>query len=165
MIAALPTLRQEFPDLRYLVIGDGPERAALEEQARAVGGVVFTGALPAMDVPRHLALAELMILANRRMPDGEDEGFPLVFLEAMACGKPVIAGNSGGVADEITDGVNGLLVDGNDPATIVAAVGRILQNSDFAARLAEAGMQTARRAAWPNRAAAFIALCERLSRA
>jgi len=165
VIAALPTLRREFPDLRYMVIGDGPERAALEEQARAAGGVVFTGAVPAEDIPRHLALSDLMILANRRMPDGEDEGFPLVFLEAMACGKPVIAGNSGGVADEIANGTNGLLVDGNDPAAIAASVGRILRNPEFAARLAESGMQTARRAAWPNRAAAFIALCERLSQA
>jgi len=165
VIAALPVLRREFPDLRYLVIGDGPERTALEEQARAVGGVVFTGAIPSEDIPRYLALSDLMILANRRMPDGEDEGFPLVFLEAMACGKPVIAGKSGGIADEITDGANGLLSDGNDPTAIAGAVGRILRNPEFAARLTQAGLQTARRAAWPNRAAAFIALCERLSRA
>lgn len=163
VLAAIGLLRAEFPDLHYLVIGDGPERPALEAQARAAGNVTFAGVVPAADVPRYLALSDVMILANRRMPDGEDEGFPLVFLEAMACRKPVIAGNSGGVADEITDGKNGLLVDGADPAAIATAISHILRDPAFAAKLAEAGKETARRAAWPNRAAAFTALCERLA--
>lgn len=163
VIAALPLLRAEFPDLCCLIVGDGPERAALQAQAAAIGGVVFAGAVPGVDIPRYLALAELMVLANRRLADGEDEGFPLVFLEAMACGKPVIAGNAGGVRDEITQDENGLLVDGDDQAAIAAAIGRVLREPGLAARLTEAGLRTARAAAWPVRARAFMELCERLA--
>ena len=52
-------------------------------------------------------------MANREMPDGDTEGFGLVFLEANACGIPVIAGKAGGSVDAVTDGANGLVVNGD----------------------------------------------------
>lgn len=166
VLEAVAALLPAFPDLHYLVVGDGQERAALEAraaQADLAGHVSFAGGVPAEDVPRHLALAELMIMANRRMPDGEDEGFGLVFLEANACGKPVIAGRAGGAVEVVQDEVNGLLVDGADPASIAAALRRLLNDPALAGALAANGLDMARRAAWPVRAQAFLDLCARLA--
>jgi phosphatidylinositol alpha-1,6-mannosyltransferase len=165
VLEAVALLRPEFPDLAYLVVGDGPERAALEARAARAdlaGAVRFAGAVPAEEVPRYLALAEVFVMANRRLDDGEDEGFGLVFLEAGACGKPVIAGRAGGAVEVVREGETGLLVDGADPADIARALRRVLSDPALAARLAEAGLAHARAADWRARAGAFLELCEEL---
>lgn len=165
VLEAIMLLLPEFPDLHYLVIGDGPEAPALHARAHAIRDhVTFAGAIPASEIPRHIALAEIMIMANRRMPDGEDEGFGLVFLEANACGKPVIAGNAGGAPEVIRDGVNGLLVDGADPTAIAAALRRLLNDDALARGLAANGLAMAREASWTQRAQSFLDLCARLAR-
>lgn len=99
-----------------------------------------------------------MALPNRAEP-GEVDGLPLVLLEAQASGRPVIAGLSGGTGEAIADGVSGLLVDGNDPAAIAAAVVRVLADGALAARLAAAGRSRAEAAGWPVRAQQFLAVC------
>src|SRR5437868_15078405 len=101
-----------------------------------------------------------MVMPNRGMPDGEDEGLSLIFLEANACGLPVIAGRSGGVPEIVRDLDNGLLVDGNDVSEIAAAITRVLRDRGLAARLATNGLRRAREAGWDQAAARFLALCE-----
>lgn len=155
-----------LPGAQCLVVGDGPERAALESQAARLGisgRTTFAGAVAHADVPRHLALASVMVMPNRRMPDGEDEGFGLVFLEAQACGVPVVAGRAGGAPEVVRDGETGLLADGDDPDDVARALRRILDDPALAAALVQGGLEAARGAAWPARAAAFLALCERLA--
>ncbi len=167
VLDAMPTLLRDMPDLHYLIVGDGPQRAELEARAAQpdlAGRVTFTGAVPAADVPRYLSLAECMVLPNRRMPDGEDDGASLVFLEANACAKPVIAGRAGGAGELVRDEVNGLLVDGNDPTAIASALHRLLTEPGLADRLAAHGLVMARAASWDNRARPFLDLCERLAR-
>ncbi|HVC62807.1 MAG TPA: glycosyltransferase family 4 protein [Acetobacteraceae bacterium] len=166
VIEALPRILLAVPDLHYLVVGDGPQAAELRALAVRCGiaeRVSFVGAVPHAEVPRYLALAELMAMPNRRMPDGEDDGLSLIFLEANACGLPVIGGRSGGAPEVVEDGVNGLLADGGDAASIAAAVTRLLCDADLAARLAGNGVQRAAQAGWAQRSAEFIALCERVA--
>jgi phosphatidylinositol alpha-1,6-mannosyltransferase len=159
LIAALPAIRARHPDAILLVAGDGPQRAELEALAAAAGGaVVFAGAVPAADMPALYALAELVALPNRAAP-GESDGTPLVFLEAGACGRPVVGGRAGGTAEAVTEGVNGLLVDGEDPAAIAAAVLCLLDDPALAARLAAGGLAAAGAAGWPARTRSFLDLC------
>jgi Glycosyl transferases group 1 len=80
-----------------------------------------------------------MIMANRLMPCGDVEGFGIVFLEAAACGKPVIAGASGGTAEAVRDGESGLLVDGSSAAAIARAVVELATDSARRDRMGEAG--------------------------
>ena len=120
VLKALARWRPEDAGIRYLIAGDGPCRAALEEEARALGvadkvtflGTVDEGALPAL-----YAACDVFLMPNRA--DGVDfEGFGIVFLEAAASGRPAIGGRSGGVPEAVDDGVTGA-VGGEDDEELV----------------------------------------------
>ncbi|WP_326553935.1 glycosyltransferase [Micromonospora sp. NBC_01813] len=125
---------------RCVFIGDGPLRAAAEADAAARGlDITFTGALPPDSVRHHLDRAKVFIGPSRTAPDGDAEGFGLVFLEAAAAGLPVVAYRHGGVVEAVVDGVTGLLVDEGDQRGLAAALVRLLADPTLAARLGTAG--------------------------
>ncbi|WP_270939392.1 glycosyltransferase family 4 protein, partial [Falsiroseomonas oryzae] len=151
LIAAMPAVRARMPEALLLVAGEGPQRGGLDALAATCGGhdaIRFAGAVPPAEMPALYAVAEIVALPNRADP-GESDGVPLVFLEANACGRPVIGGRAGGTPEVVTDGVNGLLVDGEDSDAIAAAVLRVLDDPALAARLAAGGLAAARDAGWP----------------
>jgi phosphatidylinositol alpha-1,6-mannosyltransferase len=78
-------------------------------------------------------------MANRQMRDGDVEGFGIVFVEAGACGKPMIAGASGGTGDAVHDGLNGLRVDGTSVDAIARAIVRLAADQELRRRIGEAG--------------------------
>ena len=89
-----------------------------------------------------LAACEMLVMPSRAiLRRGDTEGFGMVFLEAGACGKPVVGGDSGGIRDAVVDGETGLLVDPEDPAEVGAAICRLLSDRELAARLGERGRQ------------------------
>ncbi len=157
LLEALPVILAAEPRAALLVAGEGPQRAALEGAARGLP-VVFAGAVAADAMPGLYALAELVALPNREEP-GESDGMPLVFLEAGACGRPVLGGRAAGTPEAVEEGVNGLLVDGTDPGDIAAAALRVLADPALAARLAAGGRAAAARNGWEGRARDFLALC------
>jgi len=159
LIAALPAILAGEPRAMLVVAGDGPQRAALEHAAQGLP-VRFLGAVAPAEMPGLYALAELVVLPNRAEP-GESDGLPLVFLEANAAGQPVIGGRAGGTEEAVEDGRNGLLVAGEDPAAIAAAVTRVLADPALAARLAAGARAVAAERGWAGRAAAFVELCRR----
>lgn len=159
LIEALPAIRARHPDVVLLVVGEGPQRPALEAMAEAAGGaaaVRFAGAMPAAAMPGLYALAEMVVLPNRAEP-GESDGLPMVVLEAMACGRPVIGGRAGGTPEAVAEGRTGLLVDG--AAAIAAAVLRLLDDPALAGRLSAGARAAAEGWGWEARLAAFLALC------
>lgn len=163
VIEALPALLARFPDLIYLVVGEGALRPALERRACTLdvsNAVVLAGVVPPDELADHYALADAFIMANRTLPDGDTEGFGLVFLEANACGIPVIAGTAGGSPDAVADGLNGITIDGDSVPAITAAVTRILSEPDLRDQLREDGLRVAASSGWQSRAAQFLALCD-----
>jgi len=165
VIDSLPALRRRLPMLTYVMVGEGPLRAALEAQAEGLGvrdAVVFAGAVPADELVDHYALADAFIMANRALASGETEGFGLVFLEANACGVPVIAGRAGGSVDAVSDGVNGLVVDGEDSDQITAAVLRVFEETGLRAQLVQDGLTMAGRSGWADRVESFLRVCDGL---
>ena len=134
-------------DWRYLLAGDGPEVAFLKNlaaQSPYAKQIIFTGSLTEKEKWSCLDLCDIFITTSRDL-DGDFEGFGIVYLEANLMGKPVIAGASGGVADAVIDGVNGLLVDPEDPKAIAAAIRRLLNNPDEAKRLGREGKERTER--------------------
>ncbi len=166
LIRALPAIAAALPNIHYLIVGDGPYRAGLETLAAELGvtdRVTFAGYVAEDDLADHYGLCDLFVLPNREMPDGDNEGFGLVYLEANAAGKPVISGRAGGVLDAVSDGENGLTVDGTDPDAVSQAVIRVLTDADLYARLARGGQEAAHAATWQERAKLFARLCETLT--
>jgi glycosyltransferase involved in cell wall biosynthesis len=118
---------------RLELVGDGPERARLEEQARALNGrVVFRGALPRDAALAHLAGARAAVLSSAW------ENLPHAAVEALAVGTPVVSTAVGGVPEVVHDGENGLLVPANDPDALADALRAVLADDALHDRLAAA---------------------------
>ncbi len=160
-IRALAEIAPPRPDIRLLVVGQGPYRARLEKIAREAGiadKVVFTGLVPGEELVDHYCLGDVFVMPNRALPDGDTEGFGLVFLEANSCGLPVIAGRDGGSTDAVADGVNGIVVDGGSVAAIAGAMARLHDDADLRETLRRQGLATAAAAGWEEKSAAFLRL-------
>jgi phosphatidylinositol alpha-1,6-mannosyltransferase len=161
-IRAFAALHRDDPACRYLVIGTGPFAENLAAIAAACGvsdAVIFAGDIPDEDLADHYSLGDVFLMPNRALPDGDTEGFGLVFLEANAAGLPAIAGRDGGSTDAVQDGVNGLVVDGNSVAAIEAAMRRLYSSPELRAELARHGVERAGSADWSHRCAAFLDAC------
>ena len=160
-IRAFARVVAEYPDSRFLIVGDGPYRATLEGIAAGCGvadKVAFAGAVADDELVEHYALGDVFVMPNRRLPNGDTEGFGLVFLEANACGLPVIAGSDGGSIDAVRDGINGLLVDGHSVDAIAEAMLALRRDPPLYDRLRAGGLDAAAAADWRHKARAFVAL-------
>jgi phosphatidylinositol alpha-1,6-mannosyltransferase len=163
-IRAFVGVAAAFPDSRYLVVGDGPYRGTLEAIAAECGigdKVAFAGAVADEELVDHYVLGDVFVMPNRRLANGDTEGFGLVFLEANACGLPVIAGSDGGSIDAVRHGVNGLLVDGHSVDAIAQAMLELRRDAALRARLREGGLEAAAAADWRHKAQSFLTLFER----
>jgi len=153
LVRALVRVRERVPDVEWIVIGDGPLRGEIEQLARdhgVAGSIRFLGAVG--DEQRDLWLRHTNLLAMpSRLPEGRlaGEGFGIVYLEAGAYGKPVVAGNVAGALDAVIEGKTGLLVDPRDPEAVSDAITRLLLDPALAARFGAAGALRAREFSWP----------------
>jgi phosphatidylinositol alpha-1,6-mannosyltransferase len=147
---------------RFLVVGSGPYEAALAALAAELGitdHVVFAGTVPEEDLVDFYRLGDVFVMPNRELPNGDTEGFGLVFLEANGCGLPVIAGRDGGSTDAVQDGHNGLVVDGNLVPEITRAMRSLRDDPELRARLRQGGLERAATAGWNRAVEAFLGFC------
>ena len=145
-IRAAALLRTSRPDLVLAIAGGGRDRDRLEQLARQVKApVTFLGRVSNDDLPRLYGCADVYtMLCRNRWAGLEQEGFGIVFLEAAACGVPQVAGDSGGAAEAVEDGVTGLVVrTPDDPRAVAAAFERLLDDPALRARMSLAGRERA----------------------
>lgn len=154
VIQAIAAWREALDSIRYVIAGTGPEEHRLRRLAEELGvqdRLVFAGHVPDEDLPGLYAACDVFVMPSRAL-DARDgiEGFGTVFLEAGACGKPVIGGRSGGVLEAVEDGVTGLLVDPHDVEGLARALRRLLGDPALSRRMGEQGRARAERleAAW-----------------
>jgi phosphatidyl-myo-inositol dimannoside synthase len=137
LVRAAAVLAERHPGLRVLIAGEGREHRRLEQLIATSGAPVrLVGRVADEDLAGFYGMADVFtMLSHNRLGGLEQEGFGIVFLEAAACGVPVVAGNSGGVAEAVEDDVTGVVLDdARDLDTVVAALDGLL--SDPARRLA-----------------------------
>jgi len=138
LLAAMPLLLRELPDLRLVIVGEGELRAQLEAQIAHLG---LGGAVTLLgyrdDVPRILRALDAFVLSSRM------EGFGGVCSEAMACGLPVVSTAAGGMPETVIHEQTGLLAPTRDPEALAAAVVRLFREPDLARRLAANGKRQA----------------------
>jgi phosphatidylinositol alpha-1,6-mannosyltransferase len=145
LIEAMPAIIKEVPEAHILMIGEGPYRSYLENRAKALGiteRITFIGRIQYADLPRYICVGDLFVMPSRsRLAGLEVEGLGIVYLEASACGLPVIAGDSGGAPDAVLEGESGLVVDGTRKTDVAAAVVELLLDPDRSKAMGIRGRQ------------------------
>ena len=145
LVDACDRLRARGSTFECRIIGGGPHRAALQAQIRAArldDHVVLMGALPQEDVVAWYRQAGVFVLPCVVTPDGQVDGIPNVVPEAMAMGVPIVSSALPAIRELVVDERDGLLVAPGDADALAAAIGRLLDDPQLAARLAGAGRRT-----------------------
>lgn len=136
LISAAAEIVKRHPEAQFVLVGDGPRRRDYEAIVQTAGlkeSFLFLGRRS--DVPEILVSCDIAILPSLA------EGLPNAVLEYLAAGLPVIATGLGGNLEVVQDGVTGLLIPPNDSEALVRALGRLLEDPDFAATIARAGRE------------------------
>lgn len=156
LIEAMPAIRRHVAGATLLIVGEGPYRARLERLAAAApeGSVVFAGQVSEHDLPRYYRAGDVFAMPCRTRRGGlEVEGWGNVFIEAAACARPVVVGDSGGAREALVPGETGRLVDGSDVDEVAEAVGGLLADPVRAEAMGRAGRARVERAfTWPRAA-------------
>lgn len=167
VLDAMAHLRAEGLDVRYAVVGDGPELSALKAKAEALGlgpWVIFAGAVAEADLPCWYAACDVFVMPSRDVPGEPPEGFGLVYLEANAAGKPVVGARTGGVEDAIADGESGLLVPPEDSRALAIALARLLGDRALATQLGQRGhARVLEQFTWQRVAERFLAALDEVT--
>jgi glycosyltransferase involved in cell wall biosynthesis len=139
-LRAFVWISKRHPELRLLLVGDGPLRAQNEALARALSvddSVEFLGWRGRAEVRRLLRNCHVFVLPSRSEP------FGIVVAEALACRRPVVASAVGGIQEIIENGRCGVLVEPDDPERLAKAILRVLEDDVLRERIAEAGLERA----------------------
>lgn len=152
LIKAIRSVVKHYPDLRVVLIGaDGWDGylQKLSQKLRVSENVHFLGKVTEEELIAHYQLCDLFVHVPRRIKN-KFEGFGLVYLEAGACGKPVIGSKSGGVPDAVKDNQTGILVSENNWRATAKAILRVLRDKSLTQRLGEGGREYACSLTWES---------------
>ena len=140
LIESASLLKQDYPHLLFIVIGEGPSRKLIEKRVRELridDNIRLTGFVPEKLLPLYYNAADYFVI-----PSSSGEGLPLVLLEAMACGLPVIATTVGGIPEIIKDMKNGVLVPPRNPKTLAETISKFLSNKEMGLAIGEEARKT-----------------------
>ena len=145
LIESMPEIIKSIDDVHLLLIGEGPYKKELEKRIKNLGlanRVTFVGRVQYADLPRYICVGDVFAMPSRsRLAGLEVEGLGIVYLEASACGLPVIGGISGGAPDAVLQGETGFSVDGRSAHEVAQAIVRVLTDKELAQRLGARGRQ------------------------
>ena len=143
LIEAMSAIVHEIPQAHLVLVGEGPYREHLVKLVQKYSlddYVTFIGRIQYAELPKYICLGDVFAMPSRSRFRGlEVEGLGIVYLEASACGLPVIAGASGGAPDAVIEGVTGTVVDGEDSAAIAVAAINLLNDPERAAKMGQDG--------------------------
>jgi len=143
LVAAMPKILEEVPSAQLVFIGEGPHRETLDNLVSKHSlhdHVKFIGRIHYKDLPRYISMGDIFAMPSRSRLFGlEVEGLGIVYLEASACGLPVIGGASGGAPDAVQHGVTGYVVAGNNVDEIAQRCVELLSNPELRLKMGSAG--------------------------
>jgi phosphatidylinositol alpha-1,6-mannosyltransferase len=154
LIRSMRAIQRRVPEAGLLIVGSGPYERKLRSLAERAPtrSVSFAGEVTERDLPRYYAAGDVFAMPCRtRMGGLEVEGWGNVFIEAAACERPVVVGDSGGSREALVHGETGLLVDGSDVDGVADAIAGLLEDPAYASRLGKAGRaRVEREHTWPR---------------
>jgi len=143
LIESMPQILKQVPSAHLLLVGQGPYRKRLEKLANKYSlqkNITFIGRIQYKDLPGYICVGDLFAMPSRsRFAGLEVEGLGIVYLEASACGLPVIAGASGGAPDAVIEGVTGFVVDGTNTEEIANRAIQLLLDEKLRISMGSAG--------------------------
>lgn len=145
VLDAVCAVKEKYPDLHYIIVGEGPEKERLTEKVAALGlndRVTMTGYVSQIELEEYFSLSDLFIMAGRET-DVFVEGFGLVFVEASFRGKPVIGTRVGGIPEAIGDGISGLIAEPENLDSLIEKLRTLLDDPEKARALGESGRKWA----------------------
>lgn len=145
LIDAINLLKNNYPDLNVTLVGDGPERLALEQQCRRLGvdkQVEFLGSIPNEDVPKLYQSAKIAVVPSIVAADGDQEGLGLVAVEAIGCGCATIVSDLPALSDVVKHGDNGLVFRAGDAVELQDRIDAVLSDESLYRHLTGNGRQS-----------------------
>jgi phosphatidylinositol alpha-1,6-mannosyltransferase len=141
----MPMILQRFPDAHLLFVGVGPHLEYIHKRAIQLGvlaNISFVGRVQYRELPQFISVGEIFAMPSRsRLAGLEVEGLGIVYLEASACGLPIVGGISGGAPDALLEGETGFAVDGRNPEDVADAVIRLLDDPQMGEKMGQRGRQ------------------------
>ncbi len=162
LLTQFATLATQHPNVRLLLVGDGPLREALAAQSATLGigkRVIFTGSVPHAEIPAHFAAMDICVV-----PHSNEYRSPIKLFESMAGARAVVAPRTEPIAQVITDGVNGLLFDPHNPESLREVLLRLIASPSLCAQLGAAALATiCEKHTWDRNADAMIEWINKLT--
>ncbi|MFT5741125.1 MAG: colanic acid/amylovoran biosynthesis glycosyltransferase [Gammaproteobacteria bacterium] len=142
LLQAMERLHAEFPELELTIVGEGPLKATLQQEAiDKTLRVNFVGTEPADSIRQRLATSWLFVAPSITAASGDAEGLGMVFLEAQALKTPVVSFRSGGVVEAVADGITGLLCNEKDVGKLTDNIRQLLNDADLRMQMGKQGRQ------------------------
>ncbi|MBN1678549.1 MAG: glycosyltransferase family 4 protein [Candidatus Thermoplasmatota archaeon] len=162
LVQAMPLIAEEVPDVRLIVVAKSGFRGtdqvgtftSLARRLGVEGRILFRESVDQRTLLSFYSNCDVVVLPSR------NEGWGLSLMEAMACGRPVVATRVGGIPELVRDGVDGLLVDPDDLQQLSLAVTRLLRNPDLRDSMARAGRERVKAFSWDDTAKVVLAAYE-----
>jgi glycosyltransferase involved in cell wall biosynthesis len=164
VLKSLPQILQKHPDTVYVIVGDGNGRPDLEAMTKELGiqdSVDFVGRKSGDELVAYSQSADIYV-HTPKVVGLKFEGFGIVYLEASACGKPIVATDAGGIRDAVRDGETGIVVPDGDINAVAGAVIRLLDHPEQAGVMGQSGKRYAALHDWRNIAKQYISLYDRI---
>ncbi len=143
LIDAMPSILESISNAHLLIVGQGPYQQILVKRVKELGlgeSVTFVGRINYEKLPEYICVGDLFAMPSRSRFCGlEVEGLGIAYLEASACGLPVIAGSSGGAPDAVVDGKSGEVVNGTDITAISKTVIKFLRDPEGSQQMGQFG--------------------------
>ena len=165
VLRALPDVLKKHPNVMYSIVGDGNARTDLEALTKELGmtaNVDFAGRKSGDDLVAYFQACDIYVHTPRVVDKNKFEGFGIVYLEASACGKPIVATDAGGIRDAVLDNETGLIVPDGDIAAISEKIIRLLDDQNLAKKLGDRGRAYAKENDWNGIAKKFVGLYEKV---
>lgn len=148
VIKAIPDILTEFPKAHYVIAGPHRKKdpylhylKQLTKELSLENHVTFIDFIPEEDLKKIYSVSKVYVMASRTLHEtGDSEGFGITFLEANACGCPVIGSYEGGIPDAVENEINGLLVPSDSPNDISKSIKKLFSNEDYRKNIAKMGM-------------------------
>jgi glycosyltransferase involved in cell wall biosynthesis len=153
LILAIPLINRRFPNIKLLIIGSGSQKEKLIRKVAELGldrNISFIGQIQPNKLPGYYAAADIVVFPSITDDYGFTEGLPVVVLEALAAGRPIVASRIPGVCEIIEDGINGLLVDEKSPEQIADAVIRLIDDKTLYNQIRQQAQKSAEKYNWKH---------------